>query len=207
MEDIPLNSRLYLVGNGGAADEIELEIRSKRTDLEFVRIIPDGEKITRVFIPESEFLEIKDEVLVVLSVGNPKLRRKIFNIYSSNSNIVFPNIILTKTHNPKNIGKGNIFLPGVRITSNILIGDFNYFNYGCFIAHNTSIGCYNTISPFSLISGYSRLYDENFLSTGVILNPNVVLSNVTVSSGTVVREGSYNSAIIAQDFGKTYDKK
>jgi len=207
MEDIPLNSRIYLVGNGGAADEIELEIGSKRTDVEFVRIIPDGENIKRAFIAESEFLQINEETFVVLSVGDPKLRKEIFNRYSSNSNIKFPNIILTKTHNPKSIGIGNIFLPEVRITSNTRIGNFNYFNYGCFIAHDTAIGSYNTISPFALLSGYTRLYDENFLSTGVILNPNVILSNVTVSSGTVVRTGSYESAIIAQEFGKVYDKR
>ena len=208
MGDIPLNSVLYLVGTGGAANEIKFELSKVREDITCIHIVPDEENTSgKGIIAESDLLKLEKEVLVALTVGNPYLRKVIHSRYKLNSKIQFPNIIFCDVLGINYLGSGNIIMPNVKINCNVTIGDFNYLNYGSFIAHDVILQSYNTLSPFSVVSGNCQLVDNNFLGSGSILNPSVKLENTTISSGTVVRAGTYNSVIMAQDFGKKYDKR
>ena len=208
MEDIPLNSKVYVVGRGGSANEVEFELNKVRGDIKCIRIVLDNEYVSsEEGIKESEFLKLKEEVLVVVTLGDPHLRNLIYTRYKQNVNVKFPNIIFCDSRGVSELGKGNIIMPDVRLNCNITIGDFNYLNYGSFIAHDVSLQDYNTLSPFSVVSGNCQLMDSNFLGSGSILNPNVILNSSTVSSGTVVRAGYYSSSIIAQDFAKKYEKR
>jgi UDP-3-O-[3-hydroxymyristoyl] glucosamine N-acyltransferase len=207
MEDIRLNSTVYLVGAGGASKEIELELSKFRNDLIIKRVVIEGEYTNKNIILESDILSVKKITYVIISLGDAYLREKIYSLYSINPYIIFPNVIFSKHEGVNMLGFGNIIMPNVVFTSGINIGNFNYFNYNSFIAHDCVIGEFNTISPNSVVNGSCNLSHMNFLGSSVTLNPEVNLNNVIVSSGTVVRKGSYSNVIIAQDFGKIYKKR
>ncbi len=195
------------MGTGGASDEVEFELKRCRLDLTVIRILLNLDEEKEGFISEEEFLNLETEVFVVLTVGNIDRRKEIYGKYSLKSNVIFPNIILTDNIEPIHIGIGNVIMPGVRINCNVSIEDFNYINYGVFIAHDAIIGKLNTLSPFAVISGNCQIMNNNFLGTGVIVNPKSTLINSTISSGSVVRTGMYDSVIIAQEFGRIYEKR
>lgn len=208
MEDIALNEYLYLFGEGGASAEIENEISHRRKDIHIVKVgkEPIEEPLINR-ISEEEFLNLSTKVNVCISIGEPSIRLRIIEKLAGKKNIQYPNVILNDNYQNITRGYGNIIMPGTVCTINNEIGNFNYLNYNCFIAHDSYIGDYNVISPNCTVSGKCKLLNNNFLGTGVILNPLVEIDNCTISSGSVIKKGEYSNKIFAPIQTKIYDKR
>ncbi|NCC01719.1 MAG: acetyltransferase [Clostridia bacterium] len=127
---------------------------------------------------------------MVIPIGNPEIKRLIYNKVKNIANAVFPNIIHPSVYfNDKNleIGKGNIVADGVILTCDIKIGDFNLFNINSTVGHDVEIGNFNVINPLVAISGNVHLKDCCLIGTGVqVLQGLNIGSYSTVGAGAVV---------------------
>lgn len=104
------------------------------------------------------------ELALVISIGSPQDLHKVVNGIT-NRNISYPNIIdptvdFLDAYNVR-MGKGNVICARCFVSCNVEIGDFNLFNVGDGIGHDTCIGHFNVIMPNVNISGGVKIGDEN----------------------------------------------
>ena len=106
------------------------------------------------------------DLSLVITIGNPLVLHKIVeNI--TNENIKYPNLIDPTVDflDPDNVrmGKGNVICAKCFVSCNVEIGDFNLFNVGDGLGHDSCFGDYNVIMPNVNISGGVRIGNENML--------------------------------------------
>lgn len=134
---------------------------------------------------------------LILPIGIPSAKYRISkDILKDVEDVEYPNIIhpsATIDMKRLDIGKGNIIAPGVRITTDVRIGDFNLFNYNVTVGHDVVIGDCNVINPLASISGWVELAGENLVGTGAN-----ILQNIRIGRRTTIGAGS----VITKDFGE-----
>lgn len=133
--------------------------------------------------------EVTEELALVVSIGDPKIKAKILNRIN-NKNIIYPTIIHPNTSISKDdvaIGEGNIICEGVIITCNIKIGNFVILNLMCTVGHDTTIGNNCAFMPSVNISGEVNIHENVYVGTGAkIINLLEVGANTIVGAGAVV---------------------
>lgn len=136
-----------------------------------------------------EVNEVKDELNLVISIGDPKVKVKILNRID-NLNINYPTIIHPNTsisNDDVKIGKGCIICEGNIITCNIEIGDFVILNLMCTVGHDTIIGNFCAFMPSVNISGEVHIFPSVYVGTGAkIINLLEIGENTIVGAGAVV---------------------
>ena len=134
-------------------------------------------------------LQKKEETSVVIAIGNPAIRMKIYNTLKDNPNLNFPNIIAKDVRISKyiDLGIGNIICSGSILTTNIKIGDFNHINLSCTVGHDVIINNFVTVYPSVNISGNVVIGDFTELGTGSqIIQGKNITNNVVIGAGSVV---------------------
>jgi sugar O-acyltransferase (sialic acid O-acetyltransferase NeuD family) len=188
---------LVIVGAGGLGREIAAVLKSDLThDFDLVGFVDDhlstGEMVNGVkVVGDLEWLARQKKHNVVIGVGIPAVRRKMFNRLSKSGQLHFPNIIHSnaRLHEREHIdiGIGNIISDACILTTNIKIGDFNLINLNCTIGHDVQIGSFCSIMPGVNISGGARLLNEVYIGTGAKLIKATTLGNQsTIGAGAVV---------------------
>lgn len=157
---------LYLIGAGGFSTEILwlVEILQKEnrkwnqiffldenpaihnTELRGVKVVGGLDVL----------LEINQKADVVITINNVNVRERIANTLQTNPNIDFPNLfspfsIIDEDY--LTIGKGNIILHYVILSTHLEIGDFNIFNSYAAVGHNCKLGDFNSIGTRVAVSG------------------------------------------------------
>ncbi|MBD5226804.1 MAG: serine acetyltransferase [Bacteroidales bacterium] len=110
----------------------------------------------------------EEPIGVLLCFGNPRTRLAVADKIK-NPLVDFPNSIASnfRISDPESfsIGKGNIIQGDCKVTTNVLIGDFNLFNGNVVLGHDTTVGNGNVFMPGCKISGDVRLGDSNLFGT------------------------------------------
>ncbi len=190
--------KIVIIGAGGFGREIKTIIDSiNKVDptFDFIGYYDDGlEKGTLINgIPTlgkvSDLNTIKEELGVILAVGNPAVKKKIISKIK-NDNISFPNIISPNaiiSDDFVSLGKGNIICAGTIITCNIDIKDFVILNLMCSVGHDTIIHNYCSFMPSVNISGEVIVHEGVYVGTGAkIINQLEIGTNTIVGAGAVV---------------------
>lgn len=182
-----------IIGNGGFAREVHnmLSFDLNINEDEIFYIIQDGEDKSQINqINEYDFLNNDKECKAYIAVGDPELKKKIYEKYKNKSNIVFPNIISNSSYiNLKNVrvGIGNIVCANTSLTTNIEIGNFVHINLNSTIGHDVEVKNFCTISPGCNVSGNVLLDDCTFLGTNSSILESIKISkNVKIGAGAVV---------------------
>jgi len=124
----------------------------------------------------------------VIAIGDNYLRKKLalkvqklFPFFTF-LNVFHPSAVFSKT---TQIGKGNIFMPGVIINTNAVIGDFCLLNTGSSIDHDSKMSNFSSLAPGVVVGGNSVIGESTAISlqTGII-------NNIQVGSNTVIGAGS-----------------
>ena len=106
------------------------------------------------------------ELALVITIGISQVLHKIVDGIV-NHHISYPNIIDPTVDflDPENVrmGKGNVICAKCFVSCNVEMGDFNLYNVGDGIGHDSCIGNYNVIMPNVNISGGVQIGDENML--------------------------------------------
>jgi len=135
---------------------------------------------------------------IALPIGFPKVKRKIFScVLADIKNIVYPNLIhpsVSVQSETLDIGVGNIITAGVRLTTNIKIGNFNLFNLNSTVGHGVAIGDFCVINPVATISGGVTIENDVLVGTGAN-----VLQNITLKARSTVGAGALVSKEVPED--------
>ncbi len=136
-----------------------------------------------------ELNEVNEELCLVISIGDPKIKQIILNKIT-NPNIHYPSIVHPNASISKDdvkIGKGCIICEGNIITCNIVIGDFVILNLMCTVGHDTIIDDYCAFMPSVNISGEVHIHKGVYVGTGAkIINLLEIGENTILGAGAVV---------------------
>lgn len=132
-------------------------------------------------------LSRKQETNVVVSVGEPCLRRKIVKKLRENPNIKFPSIMLNRAMVCKDIkmGVGCILSMDCRVSTNVVLGDFVFLNIGTLVCHDGKVEDFTTLSPDVKIAGQVSIGKQCEIGMGT-----KIIQGITIGDNTVVGAGS-----------------
>jgi len=186
-------SKLYILGNGGYAQEIfeQIILRNTKTIFGGFIILKDD----KAFVINDEGIEpftYESTASFILGTGNNKWRSifllHFFKYYKADINH-FPNVSATNSYISltAQLGIGNVFNCNSVVTANAKIGNFNCFNLFTSVAHDVVVGDYNNMSPYATLLGHSSLGNYNFLASKVCITPKVSIGSYnTISAGECV---------------------
>ncbi|MBF4486006.1 MULTISPECIES: acetyltransferase [unclassified Flavobacterium] len=138
----------------------------------------------------NDLMIYNNEISVVISIADPKIKFQIHKSLKINSNISFPTLIhpnvLIGTDSVL-IGEGCIICASNIITVNISIGNFVILNLFCTTGHDTVIGDYCSFMPSVNISGEVVIEDLVYVGTGAkIINLLKIGNSTIIGAGAVV---------------------
>ncbi len=198
-------SEIILIGSGGCMRELAWQIQELNkvkqtwTVLGYVDSMqPD--QANSVFVGTQELtylgndgylLGLKKKTNVAICVGSPILRKKIAYKLYDNPYIQFPNLILsnTKICSDMKIGKGCIISMDVRVSTNVNIGDFVFFNTGSMVCHDGIIADFVSLGPDVKLAGAVSvgMASELGIATKVIQGIKIGNYVITGAGSVVVR--------------------
>ncbi|PQJ21086.1 acetyltransferase [Tenacibaculum sp. SG-28] len=190
--------KIAIVGSGGLGRELLGIIQSINRKIETWDILGFyddnliSEKINGYPIigKIKELNDIREEISVVIAIGNPRVKSIIKNKIN-NQNIIFPNIIhpSVEIYSSDNVtfGEGVVIAANVVFTVNIKIGNFVYINTSSVIAHDTCINDFSMIMPTVSISAGGEIGERVYIGNGAKIDYYVNIPDDTViSSGTIL---------------------
>lgn len=193
---------LYVIGGGGFATEVLFVIeRMNIVKKEWINIyviddnIEIGTKVREYeIVGDIDYLSsINDDIDIVLTINDTSIRKQIIDKISRNKkNVFFPNIISSTSiidEKYLQIGKGNIIMHFVILSTNLIVGDFNIFNSYTGVGHDSIIGSFNTFNPRVAISGKVLMNDlNNFgVNSSVLQNKKIGSDNQIWMNSTIVK--------------------
>ena len=182
--------RLYILGNGGYANEIFEHIFLKENTHEFCGFITlVGDK---AFVISKEGIlafEYDSEASFILGTQNMLWRSKLLEYFLKLYDPIkkhFPNVYSNRSSvsNTSMLGIGNLFLPFSSIHGITTIGNFNSFSSYSSAYNSSTIGSYNILYPYAGIMNCCSIVDNN------ILQPNsIITEKVTIGSNNIISAG------------------
>lgn len=194
---------IILVGTGGCMRELAWQImesnkvHNKWNIVGYVDNMPINDN-SRVKVADTEIrylgnddyiLNANEDINVVISVGNPKLRRRISDSYKVNSHVKFPNLILENAAVCQDfvMGQGCIVSMNAKISTNVRLGDFVFINMDATICHDGQLGSFVSVNPGAKLAGAVKIGAETEIGMGAdIIQGTKVGSRVVIGAGCVV---------------------
>lgn len=183
---------IVVVGFGGMAREAKFlidRVNQQEAKWNFLGYV-DNHNLNEQIVGDDKFIcEYQAELNVIIAIGDGKLRSKLYEMYSSNPNIKFPNIVDPSVIMSESIqlGKGNIICANSILTVDVVIGDFNIINLAVTVAHDVHIGSYDIINATSCLTGNVTVGDYVEIGTGTKVIPGKKIgSHAIVGAGSVV---------------------
>ncbi|MEQ8459902.1 MAG: acetyltransferase [Sandaracinaceae bacterium] len=135
----------------------------------------------------ADWLRGRDDVSVVIGVGNPVVRRKIAFELAEATDAKFATLQHPRAWVGRNvaIGDGSILCAGVQVTCDISLGRHVILNLNTTVGHDAVIGDFVTVAPGVSISGAVRCGEGTDLGTGSSL-----IQSVEIGAWSVVGAGS-----------------
>lgn len=183
---------IVIVGNGGFAREVKFlvdRINQVASTWNFLGYVDNEEDVDNIWGNDDDLLNYTKELYVVIAIGAPEVRSKLYLLYKKNPNLKFPNLIDPSVISSTEIeiGEGNIICAGTIMTVDISIGNFNIINLDCTIGHDVVIDDFVTINPSVNISGNTHIKAGSNLGTGSqIIQGKIIGECVTLGAGAVV---------------------
>jgi sugar O-acyltransferase (sialic acid O-acetyltransferase NeuD family) len=124
------------------------------------------------------------DVAVVIGIGFPKAKRKVFEKVKDNGND-FPSFIANNAwlSNTVTTGKGVILYPGVSINYETIVEDFVIMNMNCAIGHNCTIGKFSALAPGVNLAGFTKLEEAVDMGIGSATKQNIIIGNNAIIGG------------------------
>lgn len=124
-----------------------------------------------------------------IGIGNPLLRKKMFDRFSTYSE-KFTSVISPMSdigHFGIVIGEGCNILSGVKISNDVHIGMGCIVYYNSIVTHDVQIGDFVEVSPNVALLGRCSIGSFSRIGSGSVVLPDVTIgSNVIIAAGAVV---------------------
>lgn len=199
---------MLIVGAKGFAKEV-LEVVHQLNDVEHLVFYDDvNTNIAEKLFGRFPVLRNLDEVVnyfktydnrFTVGIGNPILRKKLFNMFQSIGGEFTSTISpLARIGNFGNtIEEGCNIMTGTVITSDIVIKKGVLINLNCTIGHDSFVGDFVEMSPGVHVSGNCVLGDYSVLGTNATVLPKVTIGkNVIVGAGSVVTKDVPDNCLV-----------
>lgn len=199
---------VVIIGQGGLGKKIEATLKevnkyAKNNVYDFLGYLDDNDSLkgNENYLGKIEILkELSNEKLigVVFGIGNPNIKKLIYEKIKDTLNIVFPNIIHPNVfiYDDMKMGVGNVIASGVNICTDVKIGDFNFINLSSTIGHDVEIKNFAVINPLVSISGNVMIEDEVLLGTGANVLQNLIIRNkCKIGAGSVITKDCFEGKI------------
>lgn len=206
LNNIFTDKQLCIIGMGGCAREaysyIEDIFRVQKEDvidkvvfLDKDELVSDDMQVMNCrVIKESDF--DKEKYLVVLAIGDSKIRKRVFEKYKDCefATIIHPTAIVSEY---SNIGRGSIVAPNCVIGPNVEIGDFAHINIQTNIGHDCRIKDFFTTAYSVSISGACNIGNAVYFGTNSCVKQGITIcDNVTIGMGAsvvkdITEQGTY----------------
>ncbi len=195
-----MNSSLYIFGAGGHTRSLISLLKNCNFDIIGLYDETYSKSNKKEIINSVELLgdisHYKSDNKIVLSYGDNKKRKKIFNEYFDN--ILKQNICHKTSYVDGTVvfGVSNFVFAKSIINSNTIIGSNNIINTGAIVEHEVEIGSHNHISVGSIICGRVKIGDECFIGAGTVINDKVTVgNNIIIGSNSTVIESIFEPGI------------
>lgn len=136
----------------------------------------------------AELNEWSEEISVVLALGMPEIKKKVFEKIV-NKKIQFPTLIhpsvIMGDRRHIIVGEGSIICAANIITTNINVGKLVILNLACTVGHDAVIGDFSSLMPGCNISGEVVIGESVFMGTG-----SKIINRVKVGCGCVIGAGA-----------------
>jgi sugar O-acyltransferase (sialic acid O-acetyltransferase NeuD family) len=182
---------VVVIGSGGLAREFSTYFASSCNVLGYSTTTPeDIEKfqLKGVLFPSNISIESLPTKNLVLAIGSPKVKRKLYEKLSSEG-FSFPSIIheTAIVSESASLSDGVIVSPMVIVGPNTKIGKLVYCNYQVGIGHDSVIGDFTQINPGAQIGGEVFVSPECLIgSNSTILQKAKLNTSITIGSGSVI---------------------
>jgi sugar O-acyltransferase (sialic acid O-acetyltransferase NeuD family) len=146
-----------------------------------------------------ETLEKYDTMNIAFAIGNSKVVEKfVKKLKSMNKQIIFPNLIHpSAVVGDIKIGEGNIINAGCVLTTELIIGNYNYFNRCCSVSHDVTIDDYCFIHSGVHLSGGSKVGKGVWFGVNsTIIQGLTIGDNVLIGAGAVVIKNVDKNAVM-----------
>lgn len=172
-------------------------------------IIFDGQEILGTDETIQEVIASCRRIGIVIPLGDPATKKKLYQVYRGFRNVVFPNIIHPSVmfEGDYKLGVGNIISAGIVLACDLKIGNFNLINRCCTTGHDVKIGNFNTLNPASVISGNVTIGNECMIGArAVVLQGLTIGDNVVLGAGAVLTKRAQKGDILVGIPAKAKDK-
>jgi sugar O-acyltransferase (sialic acid O-acetyltransferase NeuD family) len=185
---------LYILGGGGLAREILflVDLNQKWNFKGFV-CLKEDKCIKETIISEDFFtndvVAANESIDVVVGIGDPKIREKLFNKFCSYSNVNFPNLIspYSAIDPTAMLGQGVVISHHCFISSKAILGDFVFVNALTIVGHDSILKDYVSIMPGVSVAGQVIIGKKSFLgSNSFVLQGTTLGDDVMIGAGATV---------------------
>ena len=194
-----MKEAIVIYGAGGLAREVYNSFIRDYEEYNFLGFIDDNVEVNSEVIDNKKVIGNKntlinslEDVLVIIAIANPFLRKRIVCELEKSSHIHFPSIVSKKIINSSfnEIGKGAIVCDGSILTVNVKIKDFAIINPGCFLGHEVVVNEFATIYPKANISGNTEIgvMSEIGLGSNVIQGLKIGDNSIIGAGAVVVKD-------------------
>jgi sugar O-acyltransferase (sialic acid O-acetyltransferase NeuD family) len=180
-----------------------LDIMTRDNSLTFKGFLAPESRLNRYglgkfYLGDEKDYEFGKEEWVIIGIGTPQLRKKIYKELESRRVNIYSLISPYALVNPgAEMGKGNIFAPFCIIPSGAKIGNGNVFNSYSSMGHDSKVGNFNVLSSYCNLTGFTVLQDLNYFGPGVKMLPKSKIgNNCRVAAGSIIYKGFKDNAII-----------
>lgn len=136
----------------------------------------------------------------VIAIGNPRVRKKVFDKMVSIGQPVFSTLIDPSASvilEDVTVGQGSIICAGTASTVEINIGDHVIINLNCTVGHETTIGSFTTVAPLVAISGNVEIGQRVEVGTAASIRQGLVINDgAMVGMGSVVTKNVAENTMV-----------
>ena len=156
--------------------------------------------------------EVRDNAQYVIGVGQPALRKAIFEEFKARGarfmTLVHPWADISPS---AVIGEANIFQRWSSVFCNAVVGNANYCNGAVNLAHDVVVGDYNFLGPVVLLLGNCAIGSENQIGAQCNILPGARIGDGNIiAPGSSVYKGSGDNCRLAgnpaRNLGKVADE-
>jgi sugar O-acyltransferase (sialic acid O-acetyltransferase NeuD family) len=199
---------MILIGAKGFAKEVfEIVFKNKQSEsivfyddinLNGTKTIFEDHIVLQSIEEAKDYFEKTDNRFTI-GIGNPILRKKMFEKFTQIGGIPTSTISLDAKIGSKeiSIGVGTNILDGAIISNSVTIGIGCILYYNAILTHNCKVGDFVEISPAAILLGRCTVGSYTQIGANATILPDLVIgSNVIIGAGAVVTKNVPDNSVV-----------
>jgi sugar O-acyltransferase (sialic acid O-acetyltransferase NeuD family) len=199
---------MILIGAKGFAKEIfEIVFKNKQSEsivfyddinLNGTKTIFEDHIVLQSIEEAKDYFEKTDNRFTI-GIGNPILRKKMFEKFTQIGGIPTSTISLDAKIGSKeiSIGVGTNILDGAIISNSVTIGIGCILYYNAILTHNCKVGDFVEISPAAILLGRCTVGSYTQIGANATILPDITVgSNVVIGAGAVVTKNVPDNSVV-----------